>query len=119
MDAPIKYIAIENPISVISSKIRKPDQIIQPYMFGDKAQKSTCIWLKNLPLLNPTDIVEKGEFFEFTSKKGEKKKMPMWYYEALQKAKSPGERRTLRSKTFKGIAEAIANQWGDYITYLD
>ena len=119
MDAPIKYIAIENPISVISSKIRKPNQIIQPWMFGDKAQKSTCLWLKNLPLLNPTDIVEKGEFFEFISKKGEKKKMPMWYYEALQKAKSPGERRTLRSKTFKGIAEAIAKQWGDYITNLE
>ena len=119
MDAPIKYIAIENPISVISSKIRKPNQIIQPWMFGDKAQKSTCLWLKNLPLLKPTHIVEKGEFFEFISKKGEKKKMPMWYYEALQKAKSPGERRTLRSKTFQGIAEAIAKQWGDYITNLE
>ena len=119
MDAPIKYIAIENPISVISSKIRKPNQIIQPWMFGDKAQKSTCLWLKNLPLLKPTNIVEKGEFFEFISKKGEKKKMPMWYYEALQKAKSPGERRTLRSKTFQGIAESIAKQWGDYITNLE
>ena len=119
MDAPIKYIAIENPISVISSKIRKPNQIIQPWMFGDKAQKSTCLWLKNLPLLKPTNIVEKGEFFEFISKKGEKKKMPMWYYEALQKAKSPGERRTLRSKTFQGIAETIAKQWGDYITNLE
>ena len=119
MDAPIKYIAIENPISVISSKIRKPDQIIQPFMFGDKAQKSTCLWLKNLPLLKPTNIVEKGQFFEFISKKGEKKKMPMWYYEALQKAKSPEERRTLRSKTFQGIAEAIAKQWGDYITNLE
>lgn len=119
MDAPIKYIAIENPISVISSKIRKPDQIIQPFMFGDKAQKSTCLWLKNLPLLKPTNIVEKGQFFEFISKKGEKKKMPMWYYEALQKAKSPEERRTLRSKTFKGIAEAIAVQYGAFITNLD
>ena len=115
MDAPIKYIAIENPISVISSKIRKPNQIIQPWMFGDKAQKSTCLWLKNLPLLNPTDIVEKGEFFEFISKKGEKKKMPMWYYEALQKAKSPGERRTLRSKTFQGIAKALAEQYTAFI----
>jgi len=60
MDAPIDKIAIENPISVISSKIRKPDQIIQPYQFGHKASKSTCLWLKNLPKLIPTMIVEKG-----------------------------------------------------------
>lgn len=111
MDAPINKIAIENPISVISSQIRKPDQIVHPWMFGDKASKSTCLWLKNLPKLQPTKIVEKGEFFEFTSKKGVKKKMAMWYYEALQKAKTPAERRTLRSKTFKGMAEAIAKQW--------
>ena len=111
MDAPISKIAIENPIGVISSMIRKPDQIVQPYMFGDKAQKSTCLWLKNLPKLEPTNIVAKGEFFEFTSKKGEKKKMPMWYYKALQNAKTPAERSTLRSKTFKGIAKAMATQW--------
>ena len=111
MDAPINKIAIENPISVISSNIRKPDQIIQPYMFGDKAQKSTCLWLKNLPKLEPTDIVEKGEFIEFISKKGVKKKQPKWYFDALKEAKTPEERRTLRSKTFKGIAEAMATQW--------
>ena len=111
MDAPINKIAIENPISVISSKIRKPEQIIQPWMFGDKAQKSTCLWLKNLPLLKPTKIVSKGEFIKFTSKKGVKKRQPKWYYDALRIAKTPAERRTLRSKTFKGIAEAIANQW--------
>jgi len=111
MDAPIDKIAIENPISVISSNIRKPEQIIQPYMFGDKAQKSTCLWLKNLPLLEPTDIVEKGEFIEFISKKGVKKKQPKWYFDALKNAKTPEERRTLRSKTFKGIAEAMAKQW--------
>ena len=111
MDAPINKIAIENPISVISSNIRKPDQIIQPYMFGDKAQKSTCLWLKNLPKLVPTDIVEKGEFIEFISKKGVKKKQPKWYFDALKDAKTPAERRTLRSKTFKGIAEAMATQW--------
>lgn len=111
MDAPISKIAIENPIGVISSMVRKPDQIVQPYMFGDKAQKSTCLWLKGLPKLVPTDIVEKGEFFEFTSKKGEKKKMPMWYYKALQNAKTKEERSTLRSKTFKGIAKAMAQQW--------
>ena len=111
MDAPINKIAIENPISVISSNIRKPDQIIQPYMFGDKAQKSTCLWLKNLPKLEPTDIVDKGEFIEFISKKGVKKKQPKWYFDALKEAKTPEERRTLRSKTFKGIAEAMATQW--------
>lgn len=111
MDAPIKHIAIENPISVISSHIRKPDQIVHPYMFGDKASKSTCLWLKNLPKLEPTNIVEKGEFIEFTSKKGVKKRQAKWYYEALQKAKTPEERRTLRSKTFQGMAQAIAQQW--------
>ena len=111
MDAPIDKIAIENPISVISSNIRKPEQIIQPWMFGDKAQKSTCLWLKNLPLLEPTDIVEKGEFIEFISKKGVKKKQPKWYFDALKNAKTPAERRTLRSKTFKGIAQAMAKQW--------
>ncbi len=111
MDASIDKIAIENPISVISSNIRKPEQIIQPWMFGDKAQKSTCLWLKNLPLLEPTDVVEKGEFVEFISKKGVKKKQPKWYFDALKNAKTPAERRTLRSKTFKGIAEAMAKQW--------
>ena len=111
MDAPIEKIAIENPISVISSQIRKPDQIVQPWQFGDKAQKSTCLWLKNLPKLEPTNIVEKGEFIEFTSKKGVKKRQPKWYFDALKNAKTPAERRTLRSKTFKGMAEAIAKQW--------
>ena len=111
INAPIEKIAVENPIGIMSGIYRKPDQIIQPWQFGDKAQKSTCLWLKNLPKLIPTNIVEKGEFFEFVSKKGEKKRMPMWYYKALQEAKTPEQRRTLRSKTFKGIAEAMANQW--------
>lgn len=111
INAPIEKIAVENPIGIMSGIYRKPDQIIQPYYFGDKAQKSTCLWLKNLPKLTPTDIVEKGEFFEFVSKKGEKKRMPMWYYKALQEAKTPEQRRTLRSKTFKGIAKAMAEQW--------
>lgn len=118
LNAPIKHIALENPISVISSQIRKPNQIVQPYMFGDKAQKSTCLWLKNLPLLKPTNIVDKGEFFEWIDgKTGKKKKQPLWFYEALQKAKSPEERRTLRSKTFKGMAQAFAEQWGDLSNY--
>jgi hypothetical protein len=115
VNAPIDKIAIENPIGIMSRIYRKPDQIIQPWHYGDKAQKSTCIWLKNLPELIPTDVVEKGEFFEFTSKKGEKKRMPMWYYKALQEAKTPEQRRTLRSKTFQGIAKAMAFQW----TYED
>ena len=111
INSPIKRIAVENPIGIMSTKYRKPDQIIQPYMFGDKAQKSTCLWLKNLPKLEPTNVVDKGEFFEFTSKKGVKKRMAMWYYKALQDAKTPAERSTLRSKTFKGIAKAMATQW--------
>jgi hypothetical protein len=115
MDAPVKRIVIENPVSVISSEIRKPDQIIQPWMFGQKASKSTCLWIKNLPLLEPTDIVDKGEFFEWTDKNGKKKRQPLWYYQALQKAKTPEQRRTLRSKTFQGIAEAMAKQWSEAI----
>jgi hypothetical protein len=107
----IEKIAVENPIGIMSKIYRKPDQIIQPYHFGDKAQKSTCLWLKNLPKLIPTEIVDKGEFFEFISKKGEKKRMPLWYYKALKEAKTPEQRRTLRSKTFDGIAKAMANQW--------
>ena len=85
-------------------------------MFGDKAQKSTCLWLKNLPNLKPTDIVEKGEFIEFISKKGVKKKQPKWYFDALKNAKTPAERRTLRSKTFKGMAEAFAKQWSKNVS---
>jgi hypothetical protein len=111
VNADCAKIAIENPIGIMSGKYRKPDQIIQPWQFGDKAQKSTCLWLKGLPKLEPTNIVDKGEFFEFTSKKGEKKRMPMWYYKALQEAKTPEQRRTLRSKTFEGIAKAMAFQW--------
>tara|TARA_R100000541_G_scaffold22744_1_gene32672 strand:+ start:765 stop:1388 length:624 start_codon:yes stop_codon:yes gene_type:complete len=111
VNAPINKIAIENPIGIMSTKYRKPNQIIQPWQYGDKAQKSTCLWLKNLPNLKPTNIVEKGEFFEFISKKGVKKRMAMWYYKALQEAKTPAERSTLRSKTFPGIAKAMAAQW--------
>ena len=112
INAPIPKIAVENPIGIMSTNYRKPDQIIQPYMFGDKAQKSTCLWLKGLPKLVPTDIVDKGEFIEFTSKKGVKKRQPKWYFDALKNAKTSAERSTLRSKTFQGIADAIASQWG-------
>ena len=99
MDAPIEKIAIENPVSVISTNIRKPDQIIQPWMFGDEATKTTCLWLKNLPSLKATDIVGKGEFY--ISPTG--KKLPRWY--------SDNKNPKSRSKTFKGIAKAIASQW--------
>jgi len=107
MDAPIDKIAIENPISVISSKIRKPDQIVHPYWFGDKASKSTCFWLKNLPLLIATNMVGKGEKIYYKSGKSH----PKWYAEALSKSKTPEERRKLRSKTFEGMAKAISEQW--------
>ena len=119
MDAPIKHIAIENPISVISSQIRKPNQIVQPYMFGDSASKKTCLWTKNLPLLVSTEIVDKGEFFEWTDKMGKKKRQPLWYYNAFINSKSDQERRSLRSKTFPGIAKAIANQYSEYIINLN
>ena len=115
MDCDIPRIAIENPVSVISSQIRKPDQIVQPWMFGDSASKTTCLWLKNLPKLVATNVVGKGEFKEWVDKKsGKVKRQATWYYDALINAKSPEERRSLRSKTFKGIAQAIASQWGIY-----
>ena len=112
MDAPIEKIALENPVSVISTNIRKPEQIIQPWMFGDEASKTTCLWLKNLPKLNPTDIVGKGEFVEWEVN-GKKKRQAKWFLDALTKAKTSEERRTLRSKTFIGIAKAMADQWGN------
>jgi len=115
MDAPIEYIAIENPVSVISTQIRKPDQIIQPYQFGDEASKKTCLWTKNLPDLVHTDVVGKGEMIEWIDKNGKKKRQAKWYLDALSKAKTPEERRTLRSKTFKGIAKAMAEQWSEAI----
>lgn len=93
MEAPIPKICIENPISVISTKIRKPDQIIQPWMFGHGETKATCLWLKNLPKLKPTKIVE-----------GRENRIHHM---------SPSPRRGLeRSRTYQGIAEAMAEQWG-------
>lgn len=112
MDVDIPRIAIENPISVISSEIKKPTQIIHPWMFWDEASKSTCLWLKNLPKIVATDIVGKWEFFEWVDKNWKKKRQAQWYMDALKTAKSPEERRTLRSKTFPWIAKAIAEQWG-------
>ena len=111
LDAPIKKIALENPVSVISSQIRKPDQIIQPYEFGHSEAKKTCLWLKNLPKLKPTKIVDKGEFMEWVDKNGKKKRQAKWYMDVLSKAKTKAERQKLRSKTYQGIADAIAKQW--------
>ena len=115
MEAPIEYIAIENPVSVISTQIRKPDQIIQPYQFGDEASKKTCLWTKNLPDLVHTKLVGKGEMIEWIDKNGKTKRQAKWYLDALTKAKTPEERRTLRSKTFDGIAKAMAEQWSEAV----
>ena len=107
----IPYIAIENPVGVMSTRFRKPDQIVQPYMFGDEARKTTCLWLKGLPLLEATELVSEGESIIFRSGK----KMPKWYCDALTNAKTDAERRKLRSKTFDGIAQAMASQWGTFV----
>lgn len=94
LNAPIEMIALENPISIISSQIRKPDQIIQPWQYGHGETKATCLWLKNLPKMQPTNIVEGREQRIW--------KMP------------PGENRWKeRSRTFEGIAKAMASQWGN------
>lgn len=93
LGAPIDLIALENPVSVISTKIRKPDQIIQPWMFGHGETKATCLWLKNLPKLLPTDVVDGREQKVW--------KMP------------PGKDRwKMRSLTYQGVANAMADQWG-------
>ena len=96
MELPIDKIALENPVSVISSRIRKPDQIIQPWQFGHGETKATCLWLKNLPLLVPTNIVDGRE--------ARIHRMP------------PGpDRWKERSRTYQGIADAMAKQWGDHL----
>ena len=106
MKAPIEKIAIENPVGVISTKIRKPEQIIQPYMFGHSESKKTCLWLKNLQPLQPTNIVEEEERVVYASGKS----MPRWYADAYKLP--PEERWKVRSATFPGIAKAMAEQWG-------
>ena len=114
-------VAIENPVGIISGEYIKkhypelcqeyglpimPTQIIQPWQFGDEAQKTTCLWLKGLPKLKPTKIVGKGEFI--THKSGKRK--PKWFADAF--SLSPKQRSIVRSKTFPGIAKAMAEQWG-------
>lgn len=103
-------VAIENPIGIMSRVYRKPDQIVQPYFFGDRARKSTCWWLKGLPLLVADDMVDEGE--DFVCCDG-KKRQPLWYRQAWNLP--PKERAKARSKTFPGMARAIAEQWGDYL----
>jgi len=93
LDAPIAKIALENPISIISSRIRKPDQIIQPWQFGHGETKATCLWLKGLPLLTPTQIVEGRA-------------------DRIHKMPPSPNRWKLRSTTYQGIANAMAEQWG-------
>jgi site-specific DNA-cytosine methylase len=94
LDAPIPRIALENPVSIISSRIRKPDQIIQPWQFGHGEVKATCLWLKNLPKLVPTNVVEGRH-------------PACWLA-------SPGpDRWKIRSRTYQGIADAMAEQWGN------
>ena len=93
LDAPVERIALENPISVISTKIRKPDQIVQPWWFGDGETKATCLWLKNLPLLEPTNIVE-----------GRRARVH-------HEPPSP-DRWKNRSRTYQGLADAMAERWG-------
>jgi site-specific DNA-cytosine methylase len=96
LDAPIPHIALENPISIISSAIRKPDQIIQPWQFGHGETKATCLWLKHLPKLIPTNIVDGRE--------------------ARVHRMAPGPTRWKeRSRTLPGIANAMAEQWGDFL----
>lgn len=106
MGAPIERIALENPVSVISSRIRKPDQIIQPYNFGDDASKATCLWLKNLPPLRPTAFVEPRMV----------NGRPRWgnQTDSGQNKLAPSKDRWKeRSRTYQGIAAAFASQWGE------
>lgn len=101
MDAPCERICIENPISVISSKIRKPDQIIQPWMFGHPEKKATCLWLKGLSKLVPTNDVSE-----------QMKDLPKSVTERIHRMPPGSDRWKERSRTYEGIAEAFAEQWG-------
>ena len=103
LDAPINKIALENPVSVISTKIRKPNQIIQPFQYGHDVTKKTCLWLKNLPNLKPTKIVKP----DIVLVNG--KKMSRMHYESFKLPSK--ERSKVRSKFYTGIAEAMADQW--------
>ena len=101
MAAPIPSICIENPISIISSRIRKPDQVIQPYMFGHLERKATCLWLKGLPKLTPTDDVKRQTM-----------ELPANERDKVHYMPPSADRWKLRSTTYQGIADAMASQWG-------
>jgi len=105
MDAPIKRIAIENPVSVISSRIRKPDQTINPYQFGEDASKKTCLWLKELPLLRPTKFIEPRMI-------NGKMRLSNQCDSGQNKLAPSADRWKNRSRTYEGIAKAFAEQWG-------
>jgi site-specific DNA-cytosine methylase len=107
-----KRVAIENPIGVISSRWKKPTQIIQPYQFGHKERKATCLWLKDLPPLKPTNIVE-PDIIKHKSGKTDSR----LHFETLSLPSE--ERAKIRSKTFEGIAKAMAEQWSEYILKED
>lgn len=100
-----KKVAIENPLGIMSTIWRKADQIIQPYQFGDSFQKRTCLWLKGLPLLKPTKLVSRGKIHVFSNGK----KIPVWFHNSRSLNKI--DRIKIRSKTFPGIARAMAIQW--------
>jgi hypothetical protein len=105
-NAKCEKIAIENPIGIMSTEWRKPDQIINPFQFGDPFEKRTCLWLKGLPKLKHTEVVKPASRIRFKSGKS----MPSWYTELSGMPKT--DRTKLRSKTFPGIAKAMALQWG-------
>lgn len=139
LDAPIRRIAVENPVGVISSRIRKPDQIIQPWMFGGDASKRTCLWTKNLPKLHPTEIVPPKGYQEvrphvrlehediafyrkvdgviFAAKRSQGAPLrPVWANQTPSGQNKLGpspERAKIRSRTYPGIARAMAEQWGN------
>lgn len=100
-------IAIENPQGIMNTKWRPPDQYIQPYEFGDPYSKRTCLWLKGLPKLIPTSIIEQEPRIKYKSGRS----LPKWYAESYKL--SADERQKTRSKTFMGIANAMATQWGN------
>ena len=112
-NADCDHIAIENPVGVMSSEWRKPNQIIHPWQFGDKASKMTCLWLKGLPNLVP-EVLEKPEFeyHEWVDKRtGKKKRMEKWMYN-IRCISNRDEKAKMASKTFPGIAKAMSEQWG-------
>lgn len=111
VNSDIQYIAVENPKCIMSSRFRKPDQIIHPWQYGHEAKKETCLWLKNLPNLSPNEIVGKGEL---TAPSARGYRMPAWSHGTKIGWNTP-EIKKLRSKTFPGIAKAMADQWGDYL----